>query len=168
MNPRDPGAPVGPAFLVIQLARFGDLIQTGRLVSSLQSRGDVHLLVDRSLADLARLVYPGVTVHGLAAHGTHGPDILPRVHDDLEVVAGTLFHRVYNLNFSGMNFALAAMFPARAVRGYRQEAAHEKERDEPELFDLHRLTFQFNARHYGRLRELVDFINLPQNWASNG
>ncbi|WP_220812732.1 LOG family protein [Pseudomonas paralcaligenes] len=52
--------------------------------------------------------------------------------------------------------------------GYRQEAAHEKERDEPELFDLHRLRFQFNARHYGRLRELVDFINLPQNWARNG
>jgi ADP-heptose:LPS heptosyltransferase len=122
MNELDPAAPAGPDFLVIQLARFGDLLQTKRLVASLSAQGRVHLLVDRSLADLARLVYPGVTVHGLAAHGTHGPDILPRVHDDLEAVAGTLFHRVYNLNFSGMNFALAAMFPAHSVRGYRQEA----------------------------------------------
>lgn len=122
MNPRAPGAPVGPDFLVIQLARFGDLIQTKRLVASLSAQGRVHLLVDRSLTDLARLVYPGVTVHGLAAHGTHGPDILARVHEDLGGLAGIWFHRVYNLNFSGLNFALAAMFPARAVRGYRQEA----------------------------------------------
>lgn len=122
MNPRDLGGPAGPDFLVIQLARFGDLIQTKRLVASLSAQGRVHLLVDRSLAALARLIYPSVTVHGLAAHGTHGPDILAPVHDDLGGLAGIWFHRVYNLNFSGMNFALAAMFPARAVRGYRQEA----------------------------------------------
>lgn len=127
MNPRDPGAHAGPDFLVIQLARFGDLIQTKRLVASLRAEGRVHLLVDRSLADLARLVYPGVEVHGLAAHGqmaraAHGPDILGRVHDDLEAVAAIPFHRVFNLNFSGMNFALSAMFPPHAVRGYRQAA----------------------------------------------
>ncbi|WP_137971238.1 LOG family protein [Pseudomonas sp. F(2018)] len=51
---------------------------------------------------------------------------------------------------------------------YQQQAASEKERDEPELFDLRRLAFHFNARDHGRLRELVDFINLPQNWAQNG
>ena len=52
--------------------------------------------------------------------------------------------------------------------GFQQQPAHEKERDEPELLDLIRLAFHFNARDHGRLRELVDFINLPQNWAQNG
>lgn len=124
MNPSDCGGPAGsdPAFLVIQLARFGDLVQTKRLVASLREQGRVHLLVDHSLAGLARLVHPGVTVHGLAAHGAHGPDILERAYADLGPVVGQGFHRVYNLNFSGQSFALSTLFPQGAVRGYRQEA----------------------------------------------
>jgi len=52
--------------------------------------------------------------------------------------------------------------------GYRQRNANEQEHDEPELLNLIRLAFKFNGRDHGRLRELVDFINLPQNWAQNG
>ncbi|HSC83560.1 MAG TPA: LOG family protein, partial [Pseudomonas sp.] len=52
--------------------------------------------------------------------------------------------------------------------GYQQQAVAESENDEPELRDLIRLAFHFNARDHGRLRELVDFINLPQNWVQNG
>jgi ADP-heptose:LPS heptosyltransferase len=111
-----------PRFLVIQLARFGDLIQTKRLIASLQAAGEVHLLVDRSLTALAELVYPAATVHGIAAHGTHGPGILLQAHADMRELADLDFALVYNLNFSGMNFALAAMFPADRVRGYRQQA----------------------------------------------
>jgi ADP-heptose:LPS heptosyltransferase len=123
MNNDESGTASGrPAHLVIQLARFGDLIQTRRLVLSLQAAGETHLLVDRSLLPLVRLVYPGVHVHGIAAHGTHGPDILGPVHADLAPLSGVGFHRVYNLNFSGPNFALAAMFEPESVRGYRLEA----------------------------------------------
>lgn len=50
---------------------------------------------------------------------------------------------------------------------FQQQAVCESENDEPELRDLTRLAFHFNARDHGRLRELVDFINLPQNWAQN-
>ncbi|MDY0249191.1 MAG: LOG family protein [Pseudomonas sp.] len=39
--------------------------------------------------------------------------------------------------------------------------------NEPEFCNQHRLEFVFNRRDHGRLRELVDFINLPQNWKSN-
>lgn len=112
----------GPRRLVIQLARFGDLIQTKRLVLSLLAEGETHLLVDHSLVPLARLVYPGAVVHGIAAHGAHGPGILARVHADLAALAGLDFHQVYNLNFSGQSFALAGMFPAATVRGYRLQA----------------------------------------------
>jgi hypothetical protein len=41
------------------------------------------------------------------------------------------------------------------------------ESDEPEFCHLIRLAFNFNARDHGRLRELLDFINLPQNWQQN-
>ncbi|MGQ9575493.1 MAG: LOG family protein [Thermoguttaceae bacterium] len=34
-----------------------------------------------------------------------------------------------------------------------------EERDEPELADLPRLVFRFNRRSFGRLRQLIDFIN---------
>ncbi|WP_085581527.1 MULTISPECIES: TIGR00730 family Rossman fold protein [unclassified Pseudomonas] len=39
------------------------------------------------------------------------------------------------------------------------------EEDEAQFSHLARLTFAFNARNHGRLRELVDYINLPENWA---
>ncbi len=106
-------------YLVIQLARFGDLIQTKRLVRSLQACGEAHLLVDASLKPLAELLYPGVHVHGMAAHGASGGTSLARVHEDLGGIADLDFHRVYNLNFSGPSFALAGMFPWLRVRGYR-------------------------------------------------
>lgn len=108
-----------PRYLVIQLARFGDLLQTKRLLRSLQADGEVHLLVDDSLKSLAHIVYPGIEVHGIAAHGTHGPDILARVHEELAGIMELDFHRVYNLNFSGPSFALAGMFSCSTVRGYR-------------------------------------------------
>lgn len=35
---------------------------------------------------------------------------------------------------------------------------------EPEFCNLHRLEFDFNARDYGRLRRMIDFINQPEHW----
>jgi len=40
-----------------------------------------------------------------------------------------------------------------------------EEHDEARFSHLTRLAFTFNARDHGRLRELVDYINLPENWA---
>jgi len=42
---------------------------------------------------------------------------------------------------------------------FEQTAALPAERDEPELLDLPRLTFQFNRRNLGRLRALINYIN---------
>ncbi|MCK9237109.1 MAG: TIGR00730 family Rossman fold protein [Thiopseudomonas sp.] len=38
---------------------------------------------------------------------------------------------------------------------------------EPEFCKLYRLEFVFNARDFGRLRQLVNFINQPENWQKN-
>lgn len=111
----------GRSFLVIQLARFGDLVQTKRLVLSLQREGTVHLAVDTSLTALAALIYPQAVVHGICAHGRGGAD-LGMVHGSLLDLARLDFFRVYNLNFSGLNFALATLFPDDRVRGYSLRA----------------------------------------------
>jgi uncharacterized protein (TIGR00730 family) len=42
---------------------------------------------------------------------------------------------------------------------------HEDEHDEAQFSHLTRLAFAFNGRNHGRLRELVNFINLSENWA---
>lgn len=48
-----------------------------------------------------------------------------------------------------------------------QQAYDGQQHNEPEFSHLSRLGFNFNGRDQGRLRELVDFINLPENWASS-
>ncbi|MBU1329234.1 MAG: LOG family protein [Gammaproteobacteria bacterium] len=48
--------------------------------------------------------------------------------------------------------------------GFSQCASAADEVDEPELRHLTRLAFTFNGRDYGRLRQLIDLINRPENW----
>ena len=48
---------------------------------------------------------------------------------------------------------------------YHQQADSSAEHEVGNYSHLTRLSFAFNGRDQGRLRELVDFINLPENWA---
>ena len=48
---------------------------------------------------------------------------------------------------------------------FHQHSYAGEEQDEAQFSHLTRLSFTFTARNHGRLRELVDFINLPENWA---
>lgn len=106
--------------LVVQLARFGDLVQTKRLVLGLIRAGrEVHLLVDASLKRLAGIVYPQVTVHTVNAHSAPDP---AQLLDSLTGLAGAGFGRVYNLNFAGLSMAVSSLFDPDTVRGYRLEA----------------------------------------------
>lgn len=110
--------------LVMQLARFGDLLQTKRLAAGLtQSGRPVHLLVDASLAGLARLVYPRATVHTVAAHSR--PD-LAALQESVRELAEIDFRRVYNLNYSGLSAALTTAFDPETVRGHRLEQGQFK------------------------------------------
>lgn len=47
----------------------------------------------------------------------------------------------------------------------QHDLANSPTQDEPELGHLVRLSFHFTGRAYGRLRELVDFVNHPEHWA---
>ncbi|NDV27971.1 glycosyltransferase family 9 protein [Desulfovibrio sp. JC010] len=112
--------------LVIQLTRFGDLVQTKRLVLTLQRRGfTVHLCIDRSLEGLARIIYPYCEIHSLIAHGSgiegQGADtVLPVNYEIFRQLAEIDFKEVYNLNFSPMNYALSSMFDPAKVKGHKR------------------------------------------------
>ena len=117
-------------FLVLQLARLGDLVQTRRLLAGLEAQaaaggGEVHLAVDRSLAGLAGRLYPFAHIHGLPAHGAAGLDagaVAFQARQAFGALAALDCDRVFTLNFSPLGMAIAAMFPPEAQRGYRQFA----------------------------------------------
>lgn len=53
------------------------------------------------------------------------------------------------------------------TKGFEQLACCSSELDEPELQYLPRLSFAFNSKDYGRLRDLIDELNNPAHWASD-
>ena len=111
-----------PKFLVIQAARFGDLVQTKRLLLTLALRGEVHLAVDASLVPLARVLYPFAELHVLSVHGRPQAEALARNTAVLIRWQGLRFEAVYNCNFSGTTAALCRVFEAEQVQGYRPES----------------------------------------------
>lgn len=123
--------------LVIQLARFGDLVQTRRLLQSLRADAgaEVHLCLDRSLAGLAAILYPGVVLHPVVAHGTGLARLDPAGQSGallaanvaaFRKLAGAGFDLVYNLNFSPLNFRLASIFELGRVRGHVWQNGQEE------------------------------------------
>jgi ADP-heptose:LPS heptosyltransferase len=114
-------------FLVLQLARLGDLVQTRRLLAGLAAAagpdGEIHLAVDESLAALAGRLYPFARVTALPAHAGAGRDaeaaaLLAR--QACGEMAAVPFDKVFCLNFSPLGMAISAMFPPEVQRGYRQ------------------------------------------------
>jgi ADP-heptose:LPS heptosyltransferase len=109
--------------LVVQLARFGDVIQSKRLLLSIaaEENTQAHLCVDASLARLASLVYPFAQIHAIPCHANAGvpPEaMLPRLQSDFSALAAAGFDRVYLLNASPLSYALARLFPPESLRGY--------------------------------------------------
>ncbi|TIH12118.1 glycosyl transferase [Marinifilum sp. JC120] len=112
--------------LIIQLTRFGDLVQTKRLVLTLQDRGfTVHICLDHSLEGLVRILYPTCEIHPLIAHGSgiegQGLDsVLPVNYKIFKQLSEIDFEEVYNLNFSTMNYALSSLFDPKKVKGHKR------------------------------------------------
>ncbi|MGE4292275.1 MAG: glycosyltransferase family 9 protein [Desulfovibrio sp.] len=114
--------------LIVQLARFGDLVQTKRLLLSLADSGaEVHLCLDRSLAPLAERLFPGTLLHPIRAHRADGDPlgVLLENRAAFDQLVAERFDAVYNLNYSGMNFRLAALFDPDAVHGYKLQNGQE-------------------------------------------
>ncbi len=157
-------------YLVIQLARFGDLIQTKRLMASLATAdpvcgepGEVHLLTDASLTDLAARIYPYAVTHGVAAHGLPLQDNRGNKRAAATVMAaGSVFDelskldfdRVFCLNFSGLALAASAAFDPERVAGYRLVAGQ-----------VHKDVWTRLAFRWTRNRRMAG-MNLADFWAA--
>jgi len=139
------------AFLVIQAARFGDLVQTKRLLLTLAERGEVHLALDAGLAPLARLLFPFAELHELAVHGKPKAQALAHNAKVLARWRAMRFDAVYNCNFSGTTAAMCRVFDPLQVFGYRPEAGGISRSP------WARLTFRLSERRALAALNLVDF-----------
>ncbi|MBQ7607415.1 MAG: heptosyltransferase [Desulfovibrionaceae bacterium] len=110
-------------YLIVQAARFGDLIQTKRLILSVLTRGSVHLLVDAALAPLAKLLYPKTTVHTFHFHGVMNEETLSLNRQTLAGLRDIPFTQVYNCNYSGLTAAVCRLFEPALVIGNRPRSA---------------------------------------------
>ncbi|MCR4665794.1 MAG: glycosyltransferase family 9 protein [Desulfovibrio sp.] len=117
-----------PRFLVIQAARFGDLLQTKRLILSLERLGRVHLLCDTGLASLAALLYPAVETHAFYFHAPQTECVREHNSRTLTDLADLSFDTVYNCNLSPLSNALCHLFPRERTVGYRPNAVGRTER----------------------------------------
>lgn len=111
--------------LVIQGARFGDLIQSKRLILTLERRFCVHLLLDKDLMPLARILYPRAMLHGFVFHRKLDDIAWRHNRDTLAELAVAGFRRIYNCNFSRLTSAVCRIFPQGQIIGYRP--AHDSD-----------------------------------------
>lgn len=147
------------ACLVVQLARLGDLLQTKRLLLGLNAAygpGQVHLLVDKSLIGLAKIIYPFAQVHGIRAFGGSSdlPALMAENYRAIAALGESDFNAVYNLNYSGLNLALSALFPSEIVRG------HWAERGMARRSLWVDLAFRWTAQRRMSPMNLIDFWGL--------
>lgn len=112
-------------FLVLQAARFGDLVQSKRLVLSLQTQGQVHLAVDESLEKLAHLLYPDAIIHPLFLHGHDEARAMAANRPAFAALRALRPDAVYNCNFSGLTGAICRLFAPETVIGYRPAPASD-------------------------------------------
>jgi len=70
------------------------------------------------------------------------------------------------LSESALEHMREAFADLRLSDDFHQHTYAGEEHDEAQFSHLNRLAFAFNGRSNGRLRELVDYINLPENWAT--
>ncbi len=83
-----------------------------------------------------------------------------RVYHSARYVGNNLVIRVRRQVARGSIDALNRDFRDLLAGGsYRQRGALPQEADEPEVAALPRIVFRFNCRNFGRLRQLIDFLN---------
>jgi ADP-heptose:LPS heptosyltransferase len=109
--------------LVFQLARFGDIVQSKRLLGSIAAEDDtqVHLCVAPDLVPIAGLLYPYAHLHGIPVHGAGGRSagsVFADARRSFTRLRDIDFSEVYLLNYSPLSFACAALFPPDRLRGY--------------------------------------------------
>lgn len=105
-------------YLVIQLARFGDIIQSKRLLLALMQDGEVTLLVDNSLCSLAKLIYPAVNCIGIFSSSGSSQTVWQENCKIFEALQKEQFDEIYPLNHSLLCQAITTLFEPERLQGY--------------------------------------------------
>ncbi len=113
--------------LIIQLARFGDVMQTRRLIESLiyediassNQKNEIVLCVDKLQENIAKILYPHIEIIGFHAYNADARDVLLKNRKILDYIKSSNFDEVYTLNFTAMTYALIKIFDEEKVRGYK-------------------------------------------------
>lgn len=105
--------------LILQGARFGDLVQTKRLVLSLGKKSLVHLAIDKSLEKLAALLYQDAIIHPVNFHGKPARATLAENMATFGHLRQLDFEKIYNCNYSPLTTDICRLFPLRKVTGCR-------------------------------------------------
>lgn len=113
-------------YLVIQLARFGDIIQSKRLILALMQDGEVTLLTDNSLCSLAKLIYPTVSCMGIAASGSTGQSVFEKNSKVFEMLSQEQFDEIYPLNHSNLCQAVTMLFEPERLMGYSRHNGYAR------------------------------------------
>lgn len=147
--------------LVLQAARFGDLLQTKRLILSLERKYTVHLCVDDSLVPLAKIVYPAAIVHGMPFHWKDARPEPADVSQRLENLREINFSRILNCNYSPLTVDICRIFEDDRVIGYRpaRDTAGGIMRS-----PWARLAFRMSRERAATSLNLVDFWGWMDNW----
>ncbi len=104
--------------LVVQLARFGDILQSRRLIKSLLLQGEVVLCVDKTQENVARLAYPDLEIIPLDAFKIEKNEVLQKTKKTFDYIKNQKFNSLYTLNHTGLSYALSTLFEPEQVRGY--------------------------------------------------
>lgn len=114
-------------YLVIQLARFGDIIQSKRLLLALMLEGEVTLLIDNSLTNLAKLMYPTIHCIGINASNSDSRTVWNENLKIFNFLQQEQFDTVYPLNHSPLCQAISALFEPDRLIGYSRRGGYSRQ-----------------------------------------
>lgn len=113
-------------YLVIQLARFGDIIQSKRLLLALLQDGEVTLLMDSSLCRLAKLIYPAINCIGITASSGTSQTVWEDNSKIFEALQKEQFDEIYPLNHSSLCQAITMLFEPERLMGYSRHNGYAR------------------------------------------
>lgn len=113
-------------YLVIQLARFGDIIQSKRLLLALLQDGEVTLLMDNSLCSLAKLIYPTVNCIGITSSSGTSQTVWEDNRTIFENLQKEQFDEIYPLNHSPLCQAITMLFEPERLMGYSRHDGYAR------------------------------------------
>ncbi len=137
--------------LVLQLARFGDILQSRRLIKSLKKKGSLALCVDKTQEKIAKLAYPDIEILPLQAFSSDAKNVLSENKKIFEYVKNAGFEEAYIMNHTSLSYAFARLFAPDQLKGYILKEGQEMRSD------WVKLAFKYMNNRFQSPLHIVDY-----------